>query len=107
MPGLWSGMKGLSHEAAKLFDIRLESPKNLLGKNTSDAMLSGLVNGEAARVDGLIERIKAERGDAKVVATGGFCKLVAAHCKNVDFVDGILTLKGLNLILNAVLEEGV
>lgn len=107
MPGLWSGMKGLSHEASKLFDIRLENPKILLGKNTSDAMLSGLVLGEAARVDGLVERIKEERGDAKVIATGGFSRLVAVHCKNVNFIDGILTLKGLNLILDEVLKKGV
>lgn len=104
MPGLWSGMKGLSAGAAKLFDVRLQTPNTLLGKNTEDALISGLIIGEASRVDGLVSRIKDERGDAKVFATGGFSKLVAPICKSVDLTDSLLTLKGLNLILDSVLD---
>ena len=105
MPGVFSGMKGLSYSAAKLSDVRLEKPIDLLGETTEEAIQSGLIYGEAARVDGLIKRIKEkyknEEGDIKVVATGGFLNLVANECNSIDFTDSTLTLKGLEIILNS------
>ena len=107
MPGVFSGMRGLSAGAAKLQNVRLEAPESLIGKTTEKSIQSGLIYGEAARVDGLIERIKDEYRDEdediKTVATGGFLNLVAPHCKNIDFTDSTLTLKGLEIILNSIL----
>ena len=107
MTGVWSGMKSLSEFASALQDVRLEVPKDVIGKTTETSVQSGLLFGEAARVDGLIKRIKSNlskhvQENVKVVATGGFCSLVAPLCAEVDFTDSLLTLKGLNFILNSV-----
>ena len=107
MTGVWSGMKSLSEFASALQDVRLEVPKHVIGKTTETSVQSGLLFGEAARVDGLVKRIKENlphsvRKNVTVVATGGFCKLVAPLCDTVDFTDSLLTLKGLNFILNNV-----
>ena len=54
---------------------------------------------EAAKVDGLVERIFDELGyEATVVATGGLVHLVAPYCKRVDVVNETLTLEGLRII---------
>ena len=107
MTGVWSGMKSLSEFASALQDVRLEVPKDVIGKTTETSVQSGLLFGEAVRVDGLIKRIKSNlskhvQENVKVVATGGFCSLVAPLCEEVDFTDSLLTLKGLNFILNSV-----
>ena len=107
MTGVWSGMKSLSEFASALQDVRLEVPEHVIGKTTENSVQSGLLFGEAARVDGLVTRIKASlpsgvRRCVKVIATGGFCNLVAPLCETVDFADSLLTLKGLNFILNNV-----
>ena len=54
------------------------------------------------QVNYLIKRIRAEMGcpDAKVIATGGFAKLIADESKMITCFDGLLTLKGLLAIYN-------
>ena len=44
-------------------------------------MKSGILYGTASSMDGMIERIKEEIGEAKVVATGGLASTVVPHCK--------------------------
>ena len=51
-------------------------------------------------MDGMIERIKEEIGEAKVVATGGLANTVVPHCKNDIILDDELLLKGLMIIYN-------
>ncbi|MFR7512938.1 MAG: hypothetical protein ACLUUX_03415 [Eggerthellaceae bacterium] len=60
-----------------------------------------MVSGEAARVDGLVERIQAELGyKTKVVATGGLVHRIAPLSHTITEVDVELTLQGLRLIYN-------
>ena len=62
-------------------------------------MNSGIVMGQAACLDGMIERINDELGyKAPVVATGGLAGSIVPHCKKEIFCDNELTLKGLGLI---------
>ena len=60
-------------------------------------MQSGITYGNAAMIDGFIERIKQEVNvaDLKVVATGGLAKSIIPLCKSEIVVDEFLTLKGL------------
>ena len=103
MPGIWSGMKGLAASCEKLPQVRIEWPDNVIGKNTQDCIASGLLYGEAARIDGLVDKIVSEQAgttEPNVIATGGFCELVGPLCKRVNICDKLLTLKGLGLILD-------
>ena len=86
-PGVESSMRSLMSRAALLRAVELEDP--------------GVASGEAARVDGLVERIQAELGyKTKVVATGGLAHRIAPLSHTITEVDVELTLQGLRLIYN-------
>ena len=85
--------------------ISLEPPKKVIGRNTIDCMKSGIVMGQAACLDGMIERIYDELGyEAPVVATGGLAESIVPHCKRKIVCDNELTLKGLGLIYRRNVE---
>lgn len=99
MPGLRLSVEALASGAAQLFNVGLEAPKQIIGKNTSDCMKSGIVMGNAACIDGMIDRFEEELGyPVKVVATGGMAKVVIPLCRHEIVVDDSLLLKGLNVI---------
>ncbi len=99
LPGVRTSLDALVSRAAKLSGIDLEAPKRTIGKNTAECMKSGIINSNAASVDGLIDRIEDELGEkATVVATGGLAKKIIAHCKKDVIVDEDLLLKGLRTI---------
>ena len=104
--GLKVSIEALVGKAAQLQDIPLEIPDSPLGKNTIEAMQSGLVLGHLCMVEGLIERIKLEIGPSKVVATGGLIDLLAPHTKHFDYVEPMLTLNGLRMVAERQGENG-
>ncbi|WP_038070345.1 type III pantothenate kinase [Thermus scotoductus] len=85
----------LAARTAKLPRIDLVPPTQVVGKNTLDALRSGLVLGYAALVEGMVRRFKEEAGEALVIATGGFAETLRDLCPSFDVVDEDLTLKGL------------
>lgn len=98
-PGVKISMEALNEKASKLPKIEIESPKQVVGKSTIEAMKSGIFYGYVAQVDGIVTRIKKEmRNEPKVIATGGLAPLLANAAETVDIVDPHLTLKGLFLI---------
>ena len=99
MTGLRLAMESLSSRASQLFNVSLEVPKNVIGKNTTDCMKSGIVLGNAACIDGMIDRLEEELGySTTVVATGGLAHVVIPLCKHDIIVDDALLLKGLKII---------
>jgi type III pantothenate kinase len=101
-PGLRVASDALFRLTAQLRRIELVAPKSSVGKNTNHAMQSGVVWGYVGLVEGLVTRIKADMGEmgssAKVIATGGLARLIAAHTDCMDVVDANLTLDGLRMI---------
>ena len=88
-------------ESSLLRAVVLEDPGVAIGRDSSEAIQIGVVSGEAARVDGLVERIQAELGyKTKVVATGGLAHRIAPLSHTITEVDVELTLQGLRLIYN-------
>lgn len=99
MPGLRLSVEALASGAAQLYNVGLEAPRHVIGKNTSDCMKSGVIIGNAACIDGMIDRFEEELGyPVKVIATGGLAKVVMPLCKHDIIVDDTLLLKGLNVI---------
>jgi type III pantothenate kinase len=71
----------------------------VLGRNTTHALQSGAINGSAALVDGLVERLEAELGfPCQVIATGGHAAVIAKHARKIGTVLPDLTLEGLRIL---------
>jgi type III pantothenate kinase len=106
-PGVQVSNVALSTATARLPQVELLSPKSVVGRNTVDAIQSGLLYGTAAEVDGMIERFRAELGvRAKVVATGGLAPVIVPHCRSIDEHDEWLTLEGLRLVFEKNVGPG-
>ncbi len=98
-PGVEISIEALTQRAAALPKVRLEPPRAAIGKGTREAIQSGVIYGYAGQVDGLVARLREELGDeATVIATGGWAHAIVPHCEQVDELDDLLTLKGLQLI---------
>lgn len=101
-PGLQTSASTLFSRGAQLSSMGLGAPQRVIGRNTREALESGIMFGEADRVDGLLQRIFDELGyEARVVATGGLASQVAHLSSRIDVVDPDLTLEGLRLISEA------
>ncbi|MCB1782909.1 MAG: type III pantothenate kinase [Alphaproteobacteria bacterium] len=95
-PGVRLSLEALSRRAAKLPLIGIQKPSRLIGKNTTDAMQSGMYWGYIGLIEGIIEKIEQEMGqDAFVIATGGLAPLYAQSTDVIHAVDEHLILKGL------------
>lgn len=98
-PGLGTSADALSSHAARLPQTELSFPEHAIGTNTNDAMRSGLMWGEVARIDGLVQRVFDELGyTTPVIATGGFAGIISKHSCTVTHHERNLTLHGLKLI---------
>jgi type III pantothenate kinase len=98
-PGIGISMEALFQRASKLPRVELLKPKAVIGKNTINSMQSGIFYGYVGLVDEMVRRMREEtRTDPKVVATGGWARLIAPESKAIHEVDDLLTLKGLKII---------
>ena len=95
-PGVKISMDALTERAALLPGLQLDQPQKTIGRNTIDAMRSGIMMGSACMLDGMIERIEQELGSkTTVVATGGIAKFIVPLCKRKIIYDKDLIMKGL------------
>jgi type III pantothenate kinase len=98
-PGITTAMDALIQRAARLYRVELVRPKEAIGRNTVTNIQSGMVYGYAGLVDGIVDRMKQEMGEAtKVIATGGHASLIADVARSVQHVNEDLGLEGLRLL---------
>jgi type III pantothenate kinase len=98
-PGPNLSLQALEMAAAQLPLVALRRPPAVVGRNTVTAMQSGVFWGYVGLIEGLVARIRAERGEAmEVVGTGGLAPLFATATAMIDKVDPELTIWGLRLI---------
>ncbi len=99
MTGIEISLEALSERGARLPKIELAPPKSVIGKNTIDAIRSGVVYGYAGAIDAILRRIYDELGErGRVVATGGLSGLVVPYTEEIEDIDDLLTLTGLRLL---------
>lgn len=98
-PGVRVSHDALISRTSQLPRISLEAPSKVICKNTIECMQSGLVYGNAAMVDGMLDRIDCELGcKTTVVATGGLARTIVPHCRREIIRDDNLLLEGLLII---------
>lgn len=96
IPGVKISMDALTDRTALLPGLQLDQPKKAIGRNTIDAMRSGIMLGTACMLDGMVERMEEELGyKTTVIATGGIAKFIVPMCKTPMIYDKDLIIKGL------------
>lgn len=101
VPGITISLDALFQRAAKLPRVDISKPpRTVIGKNTVDAIKSGVLYGYAGLVDGLVKRIGAELAPIlpRVIATGGLAELISPYTESIQETIPLLTLEGLLLI---------
>src|SRR3984893_18475402 len=97
-PGINLSLQALAMAAAKLPSVPIARTEKVIGTSTVACMQSGIFWGYVGLVEGLVRRIRAERGERMdVIATGGLAPLFAG-ASIIEHVDPDLTLWGLRLI---------
>lgn len=103
-PGIGISANALVEKTAQLPKVEMSVPDHVIGKNTINAIQSGLLYGYCGLVDGMVRRIAAELDmpltDIKVIATGGLAELIHANSETIQKVDQMLTLQGLRILYN-------
>jgi len=99
IPGLWTSMNALSANAAQLPYIDLVGPAKLIGTNTVDCMRSGAINGTAAMLDGLLDRLEEELGESVTpVITGGLSGVITPVCRRRFHLEPDILIDGLMIL---------
>jgi type III pantothenate kinase len=96
-PGINILKETLAIKTAKLPNIELSKPINIIGKNTQECIQSGLYYGYLGAIEGILLNIKME-SNVKLIATGGLSKYLLENNANIDYIDETLTLDGLKFV---------
>lgn len=104
-PGLKMRLDAMHHFTSKLPQVHFEDFKEDFGKNTQEAMLSGVLNGIAYEAEGFIKQQWKEKEGLKIILCGGDAAFFDTRFKNSIFAHSILhepnlVLIGLNTVVN-------
>jgi type III pantothenate kinase len=105
-PGIEMRFKALNKFTDKLPLLNYRYFDKLIGQNTEESVLSGVMNGVVEEVKGTMARYEQQYPGTKVVFTGGYLKFferifnISGKQNSSIFADPFLVLKGLNHILN-------
>jgi len=98
-PGLQMRLEAMHTLTAKLPLLQLREPKQLIGRSTNEAMISGAVNGARQEIVGVLRQYQTRYPKLKVIICGGdaiyFDKIIEMNI----FVLSNLVLEGLNTIM--------
>lgn len=100
IPGPETAMSDLARKAARLYEVPFAPPKKVVGRNTTEALMSGLFYGTVGQVDYILERILSETKfkNPNIIGTGGLAEKVAKHSSQIKKIEPNLTLEGLQII---------
>jgi type III pantothenate kinase len=102
-PGLEVMTNYLYQRTALLPKLSLSEPPRVIGKTTRGAMMSGAIFGYRGLVREIVRRLTAEnfpRKKPRVIATGGYARLIAQKLPEIEAVHPNLTLEGLRIVAN-------
>ena len=101
-PGLKVCLKSLASSTAMLNEVSISDRHKLIGQNSEESILSGVINGHISMINGIIESVKNEvckDGETlSVIATGQNAPSIIPFCKDNIKIEEDLTHMG-NLLL--------
>lgn len=98
-PGVNLSLDALHRAAAKLPNVQIARPPQVVGTNTVAAMQSGIYFGYVGLIEGVIARVGEELGVKPVViATGGLAPLYAKATAVIAELQPDLTMQGLRAL---------
>ena len=97
-PGMNMRFRAMHEQTALLPLIKAESNFPLVGYDTKTNLLSGVILGMAAEIDGIINAYSLKYSNFNVLLTGGDMGFFVPHLKNKIFADPNLIYKGLYAI---------
>lgn len=99
--GVGTTLDAFTRRTALLPQVSITPPKKLVGTNSVASIQSGLINGTAAMVDGIIDRLMCEYGeDMTVIATGKYASKIIPMCTHSLTLSEHLVFHGLRSIYN-------
>ncbi|HRF90326.1 MAG TPA: type III pantothenate kinase [Desulfobacter postgatei] len=103
-PGVMISSEALFQRASRLPRVEIfKAPERVIGDDTIESIKSGIIYGNAAMVDGMVDRMKQEmKTTPMIIATGGLAPLIAEVSNAIESVDLTLTLDGLKIISRAM-----
>ena len=101
-PGINLSLKALHDMTAQLPRISVKKQNNVIGKNTVEAMNSGIYFGYISLLEGMIEKIEKEMNCKTTrIITGGLAETFKDALKNsIHHHEPDLTLEGLRIVYN-------
>jgi type III pantothenate kinase len=99
-PGLQMRFRALNHFTGRLPLVSLDDTfDKLIGENTQESILSGVINGSIFEIDQTINAYREKYADLTILITGGDAPFLAKRLKNPIFAHPNLVLSGLNTLL--------
>lgn len=98
-PGIDLRFKAMNDYTKRLPRITSYEVGDLIGQTTEQAMVSGVIHGISAEIDGIISRYKAKWPDLEVIMCGRATNSFESNLKATIFASPKLVLIGLNRIL--------
>jgi len=110
-PGIEISVDALSRRAAQLLKVELTRPNRVIGRNTVEALQSGIIFGFAGQIEGIARRMAKELAPADpdsvtIIATGGLAPLIIDEVGLIDAYEPWLTLIGLRLTFERNTADG-
>tara|TARA_Y100000588_G_scaffold110952_1_gene121664 strand:+ start:5655 stop:6389 length:735 start_codon:yes stop_codon:yes gene_type:complete len=99
-PGLKTAANNLIEKAALLKETLFTIPNNVVGKNTTTNLQSGIMLGAIDIIEGMFNRIETEMKWDKPyrIITGGFGKLISPNLEFTHSLAPNLTIEGIRII---------
>ena len=93
-PGIKISLDALTLKTASLKSVELDTPNKVIGKNTYEAIQSGLIMGHASMIDSMVEKIILEIDiEPKIILTGGLSKVVQPILNvNVEYIENLTSV---------------
>lgn len=99
-PGAQSSMDALTKKAAALFHVQANTQVAKYGRTTEDSINGGMIYGNAALIDNILDRITEERHfeNPFYIATGHLSSIMHPFLSHDVTIDEYLSLKGMALL---------